>query len=120
MRMRTAAVIVGLLSLISCALVEDERTPIGPANPSSVYCSKLGSNQLNPDGGPSLCLFADGGSCEAWSFFRAECGQPHSYCVRQGGQISNVKNDTSNYAVCTLDGGISCTESAYSTSGQCP
>jgi len=109
-----------LISLAGCALSEDERSPIGPANPSSVYCSQLGYTGSASDAGGSLCIFPDGGSCEPWSFFRGECGQPHSYCVRQGGQISNTMNETSSYATCTFDGGVSCSEATFSRSGHCP
>lgn len=119
MSMRTIALTLGALTLFGCVLSEDERSPIGPGNPSSVYCTKLGYTGSSGDGG-TLCIFPDGGSCEQWSFFRAECGQPHSYCVRQGGQISNVKTETSSYATCTFDGGVSCTEADFSKSGHCP
>ena len=120
MRMRTVAVMLSFISLVGCVLAEDDRSPIGPGNPSSAYCAKLGYTSSTSDAGQSLCNFFDGGSCEQWSFYRAECGRPHSYCARQGGQISNVTTETSSTAICTFDGGVRCTEAEFSKSGHCP
>ena len=38
-------------------------------NPSSVYCDTLGYDVQG-----DLCVFPDGTSCEAWEFYRGECG----------------------------------------------
>jgi putative hemolysin len=99
-------------------LTEDERGSVGPANPASVYCAKLGYKAEGEQ-----CIFPDGTSCEQWAFWRAQCGQSFSYCNRQGGQVKNEEADaggfTTNSAVCTLKDGKRCDEHRFHESGKC-
>jgi len=90
----------------------------GVTNPAASYCVALG-NTMND----SSCTFADGTSCEAWAFYRGECGQAHSFCELHGGKVANKIEDmgtwTASYAECTLPGGKSCAESAFAQSCGC-
>ncbi len=90
----------------------------GVANPASVYCTELG---YVVEGGS--CKFSDGTSCEPWAFFRGECGASHSFCNRQGGQVSAKTEDmggwTGTYALCTLPSGVSCKEQDFAASCRC-
>jgi putative hemolysin len=72
--------IVGMSALLSmvvgCAAESEpqaktEKSPIGLANPASVYCEKLGFTLVGEQ-----CVFPDGSSCEEWAFFRGECMAP--------------------------------------------
>jgi putative hemolysin len=91
---------------------------VGLANPAAVYCEGAGGTTSGDD-----CLFSDGTKCEQWSFYRGECGQAHSFCNQNGGQISNVTEDmggwTASYAVCTLPSGDSCEETEFAQSCGC-
>lgn len=91
---------------------------IGLANPASVYCANLG---YSAEGG--TCTFPDGSSCDQWGFFRGECGQAHSFCNRNGGQVSPKTEDMdgwmATYALCTLPTGASCKEQDFATSCKC-
>lgn len=122
MRLRTLCIGLAVLSLTACALAEDERTPIGPGNPSSAYCQQAGftlSASVNDAGvEAALCNFADGGACEEWAFFRAECGQEASYCSTHGGRVTNVKTATTSAATCSLNG-VTCDEGSFAKTGKC-
>jgi putative hemolysin len=91
---------------------------IGLANPASVYCAELGYKAED-----STCTFNDGTSCEQWAFWRGECGQTHSFCARQGGELSvktvNEGGYTSTYALCTLPTGASCKEQDFAATCKC-
>jgi putative hemolysin len=95
---------------------------IGLANPASVYCAELGYKAED-----STCTFNDGTSCEQWSFWRGECGQKHSFCARQGGELSVKTQDeggpnenwTSTFALCTLPTGASCKEQDFASTCKC-
>ena len=91
----------------------------GVANQASVYCARLGYVAE-----AETCSFPDGTSCEQWSFFRGECGQAHSSCNRQGGQVfATTENDAEGfrvtYALCKLPSGASCKEQDFATTGRC-
>ena len=96
---------------------EDERGSVGVPPPPAEYCTKLGYVLTN-----SQCKFPDGTGCEQWSFYRGECGQPHSYCSKQGGTIASKTEDkgrwTAVYGVCSLNGKV-CEESAFFRTGRC-
>jgi putative hemolysin len=52
--------------------------------PADAYCLELGYKcevRTGEDGGEiGVCIFPDGTECEAWSFFRGNCGQEKTYC----------------------------------------
>src|SRR6185369_17433806 len=85
---------------------EDERGALGFPPTAADYCVKQGYT-LDLD--TSFCKFPDGTSCEEWSFWRGECGQPFSYCNKHGGQVSAKKTEedggaTIIEAICSLNG----------------
>ena len=90
----------------------------GVANPASVYCSRVGGT---PEA--DTCTFADGTTCEQWSFYRGECGQAFSFCNQNGGQVSADKEDsggfTISFALCTLPDSRSCKEQDFASTGKC-
>ena len=103
----------------TCApLASPTTTGVGMANPAAVYCTELGYRLDNEQ-----CVFGDGTSCEEWSFYRGECGQPHSFCNLHGGSISNKVEDmggwTASYGLCTLATGESCQEDTFAHTCSC-
>lgn len=96
---------------------EDERGSVGVPPTAGEYCAKLGYTVTD-----NQCRFPDGTSCEQWAFYRAECGNPRSYCVLHGGTVATKTENkgtwTAVYAVCTLNGKV-CEEGAFLTSGKC-
>lgn len=101
-------------------LAEDERGSVGGGTPAAEYCEQLG---YTFDLATSACVFPDGTSCEAWSFYRAQCGQEHSYCNTHGGNVTNETSDASGFAasraICIL-GDQRCEEQSFLKSGACP
>ena len=101
---------------------EEGGPAVGLANPSAVYCTKLGYKY--EDGN---CIFPDGTKCNAWDFFRGKCGQKYTYCEQQGYRIEtrteNMGTWTAEYAVCVFDDGSECLEQDYfegkCSSGEC-
>lgn len=89
------------------------------ANPASLYCLSSGGKELANDG---YCTFADGTRCEPWAFFRAECGQAHSYCAKHGGTVKRKEEHAGSatlvYATCTV-GGVTCAEESFARTGKC-
>ena len=73
-------------------------------------------------GGIGVCAFPDRTECEAWSFFRGNCGQEKTYCEQQGFRIENRMDDmgtwTAEYAVCVFSDGSECLEQDY-LAGEC-
>lgn len=54
-------------------------------NPSAVYCEEQGGFYEK-----GRCLFADGGECASWAFFRGECGSEYKKkipCKREGEKV---------------------------------
>ncbi len=46
-------------------------------NQAAVYCEKSGNSLVvdeTPEGDASFCVFPDGERCDAWEFYRGECG----------------------------------------------
>jgi putative hemolysin len=106
---------------------EDERGSVGVPPPAAKYCTDLGYSESFPQSesdasSDALCVFPDGTSCDEWAFYRAQCGQAHSYCNLHGGSVRTDERDaggfTSVVAVCDL-GGTSCTELSFKQSGKC-
>lgn len=99
----------------SCAVLPQ---PAPGANPAAAYCEALGYENSGEQ-----CLFEDGTSCEQWSFYLGQCGQPHSFCNLHGGTVSSVTEDqggwTAEYALCTLADGRQCKEDTFAHTCQC-
>ena len=112
-------VVVGALLLVGSGCSEDERMPIGLPTPPQKYCEGIGDT-LRDD----QCVFADGTSCELWSFYRGQCGQAHSACNLHGGAVSSVTTDlgtsTSISAQCTTASGKQCAEEDFWRTSSCP
>lgn len=96
---------------------EDERGSVGVPPPPGEYCTRLGFTIVG-----NQCQFPDATSCELWAFYRAECGQSHSYCQKQGGTVSTKTEDmgtwTAVYAVCDLNG-KRCNDATFMQKGKC-
>jgi putative hemolysin len=93
------------------------------SQPAHAYCMELGYKcevRTGENGG--VCIFPDGTECEAWSFFRGNCGQEKTYCEQQGFTIENRIDDmgtwTAEYAVCVFSDGSECLEQDY-LAGEC-
>jgi len=97
---------------------EEAQPAAGLANPASVYCQGLGyeeETRENDEGSYGVCIFPDGTECDSWDFLAGRCGQEHSYCVKQGFEIT--ANDT-NIGTCTFADGSTCGELEY-FQGEC-
>jgi putative hemolysin len=96
---------------------EDERGSVGPGSPAAIYCEKTGYEASG-----DACVFPDGTSCDQWAFYRAKCGQEHSYCQTHGGTITNEERDSGGFtvdeAICTVEG-KRCTEEDFYRDGTC-
>jgi putative hemolysin len=61
---------------------------VGMPNPAAVYCEFLGFKyeiRKAKDGSKSgVCKFPDGTECDAFAFFRGECGKKYPYCALKG------------------------------------
>jgi len=54
-----------------CGGLKQKRNEKMP-NPAAVYCKELGYKYEIKDG---VCIFPDGSKCNAWAFYRGECGK---------------------------------------------
>lgn len=101
---------------------EDERIPVGDGNPAAGHCVRLGY-QVGSGADAGYCLFPDGSKCKDWEFFRGQCGQPFSYCQRQGGTLSNAEATkgtvTLSYSVCRMPDGRQCTDDDFAKTNRC-
>jgi len=54
-----------------------DSSPVGIANPASVYCVKQGFKSeilTNADGSQyGVCIFNDGSKCEEWAYYKGDC-----------------------------------------------
>lgn len=88
------------------------------ANPAAVYCEALGYTlepRENEAGMDADCVFPDGSECLQWDFLAGRCGNEHSFCSVQGGEIKDVGT---NIADCVFEDGSTCDEFSFST-GEC-
>ncbi len=101
----------------SASADEDERGSVGVPPTAGEYCARLGFTVVD-----SNCQFGDGTSCDQWAFYRGSCGQPHSYCAKNGGTISTRTKDmggwTAVYGECALAGKV-CEEGSFMKTGTC-
>jgi putative hemolysin len=107
--------------MVGCAPESDqpEDSPVGLANPASVYCQGLGFEEETREGELGqygVCIFPDGSDCDTWDFLSGRCGQQYSYCVDQGYELQATKD--SSIATCVFDDGSSCNEYLY-FEGEC-
>jgi putative hemolysin len=106
---------ISILMLLSALSTANEE---GSPEPASKYCTDLGF-ELDLNG---TCNFPDGTSCDAWEFYRGECGQSHSYCEQHGGRIeTKIEDDGSaiyEYALCRFDDSSVCQEQEF-MEGKC-
>ena len=75
------SILVCIIILTACSVPRPAatviETPVGIANPASVYCEKQGGKlemrQDDSGGTFGMCVFSDGSTCEEWAYFRGEC-----------------------------------------------
>jgi len=70
----------------NCSRAEQEIN-IGMRNPAAVYCEEMGCEYKvvkTEDGERGICVLPDGSECDAWAFYRGECGEEFSYCAKKG------------------------------------
>jgi len=99
--------------------VNAESAAIGLANPSSVYCEKMGYELIMRDtdqGTHGICVLPGGVECEEWDFLAGRCGNEHSYCAKNGYILKAIEN--SNIGICQFPDGASCPEFEY-LNGDC-
>ncbi len=77
----------------------------GMPNPSVVYCEFLGykyETRKAKDGSEfGVCKFPDGTECDAFAFFRGECGKKYSYCAVKGCTILTQEDANLPYPACS-------------------
>ena len=118
---RFLILMVLVVCLAGCAgkTRQPEVSPVGLANPASVYCQGLGfteETRENELGQYGVCIFPDGSECDTWDFLAGRCGEEHSYCVQQGYEIQAIED--SNIATCIFDDKSTCSEYLY-FQGEC-
>ncbi|MEW5742576.1 MAG: DUF333 domain-containing protein [Myxococcota bacterium] len=96
-------------------------------NPAQDYCTRLGyavEAVSSPVGESSDCVFPTGDRCEAFAFFRGECGAAWTKCAQHGGTVSAESFDggtwTGAVSRCTLPSGATCDEVDFARTGSCP
>ena len=76
-----------------CGTAATPEPAVGMANPASVYCEGQGHTlelRTDADGGQyGVCMFADGGECEEWAFYRGEC-EPAASDAEQPVEVPTV------------------------------
>ena len=94
----------------NCSRVEQEIN-IGMRNPAAVYCEEMGYEYKvikTEDGERGICLLPDGSECDAWAFYRGECGEEFSYCAKKGWPVAaKAEGDcfATNCTTCVLPDG---------------
>ena len=77
---------------------------IGLRNPATVYCKEMGYEYKivqSEDGERGICVLPDGNECDAWAFYRGECGEEFSYCAQQGWPVAKKAEGDSFATNCT-------------------
>ncbi|NUQ39212.1 MAG: DUF333 domain-containing protein [Caldilineales bacterium] len=69
-----------LAVLAGCAPPTPDADQPGLPNPAAVYCEEQGhTHEIRTDAAGNqygVCVFAGGGECDAWAYFRGECSPP--------------------------------------------
>ena len=84
---------------------------IGFSNPAATYCEEMGYEYKvvkTEDGERGIVTLPDGKECDAWAFYRGECGEEFSYCARKGwpvAKIAEADNFAEQCTTCVLPGG---------------
>lgn len=72
---KTISFLMAGIIISGCSSTTPE-TPLGMANPASVYCEKVGSRSViekNADGSEfGMCHFSDGRKIEEWALYRRD------------------------------------------------
>lgn len=102
--------------------------PVGMANPAAKHCIEQGYEYgIRKDANGNeygVCIFADDLECDAWAYFRGECGPADQtsnlanpaavYCGEQGFKYESRKDENGNIVgVCVFDDGSECDAWAY-------
>ncbi|MDY6892663.1 MAG: NosD domain-containing protein [Chloroflexota bacterium] len=69
-----------------------ESEGIGVRNPAALYCMEMGYEYKvveTGDGEKGVCVLPDGEECDAWAFYKGECGSDFSYCAQNGWQVAS-------------------------------
>jgi putative hemolysin len=110
---------------------ESSQETLGLANPAAKHCVDQGYKyEIRKDAQGNeygVCIFDDKTECDAWAYFRGECGPKQdasgkqelanpasTYCAEQGYKYEMRKDDKGNaYGVCVFDDGAECDAWAY-------
>jgi len=74
-----------------CGCNKAEGEVIGIKNPAAVYCMDMGYEykiEKTESGERGICVMPDKEECDAWAFYRGECGRVFSYCAKKGWPIA--------------------------------
>jgi len=77
---------------------------IGIENPAAVYCQEMGYEYkvvATKDGEKGVCVLPSGEGCDAWAFYRGECGTEFSYCAKMGWPVVAEGNSDPFATKCT-------------------
>ena len=84
---------------------------IGVRNPAAVYCTEMGYEykiEKAKSGERGICVMPNNEECDAWAFYRGECGREFSYCAKRGWLVATkAKKDcfATNCTTCVLPDG---------------
>ncbi len=74
-----------------CGCNKAEGEVIGIKNPAAIYCMDMGYEykiEKTESGERGICVMPDKEECDAWAFYRGECGRVFSYCAKKGWPIA--------------------------------
>jgi putative hemolysin len=96
---------LGIFLIVFSAALPLYPQSVGMGNPSAVYCEFLGykyETRKAADGSEyGICKFPDGSECDAFAFFRGECGKKYSYCALKGCDILTKEEANLPYPACS-------------------